>query len=89
MIAPTSLLDAIKAIEEATEANLRAESAVRRAVVDLLQVDSVNAELVITHCVRALKHAQHAGDVRGDRRSEIKSAYRMGLAALGKEEVAA
>lgn len=89
MNAPTSLLDAIQALEEATEANVRAESAVRRAVVDLLQVDAVNAELVITHCVKALRHAQHAADIRGNRKTEIKSAYRMGLAAIGKEEVAA
>lgn len=74
------LLDRI----EAVQGSLDALSA------DLASVDEDEAlalRLALVHCVRALRHAQHADGLTRDKRQAARSAYRMGCAALGIDHV--
>lgn len=47
--------------------------------------EAASKDIALMHCVKALRHAMNADGLTPTRRTEARSAYRMGMAALGLE----
>lgn len=62
---------------------------IRDEVESIIDTDEVaTLKFALVHCVKALRYAKDADGLSPTRRQQAKSAWRMGNAALGAEEVA-